>query len=568
MEQPGFSRGLLVLFFAFLFWQSASLQPVRKGLPQITDKYAVRGATVIQSPGDTLRDALILIDDGMIHYVGKDKEVDGAIYAVKADSMFVYAGFIDAFSHTGLKKQEQGNERERIDDPGNPTNEQAGIQPGRSVLDMVDPGSRAISDLRQLGFTISHVFPEGRMLPGQGSLLLLAGDQTDHMLFRQDISVYARFQGVRRAYPGTVIGVMAKFREIFRNAENALAHRRIFAEEEGIERPAYDRSLLAFLPVVSNEKPVYFEAPDLKSVHRALALQKELGFQLVLANVKQAWSADSKITDANARVVLSLDIPDEKEEKKQEKEVSEEETPEPGWSKNELDALKKKRSESLAKYLEEPARLARAGMQFSFSTDGVKAKEIMTNLRKMVKNGLDEGEVLAALTTHPAQLLGISKWAGTVETGKMANLVILDAPFLEEDAQVRYVFVDGDLYAYEAKKKKSASKKGDVARVNGAWTYTVDVPGDTRAGVFTINGEPGKFTGVIATGNSEETDLENIEYADGTLNFEFSTEVEGTDVRIKVALEFDGDAYTGRMNVGPFGSFPMEGSRKSPENKL
>lgn len=557
-------KGGFLLFFALL-WQHAWLQPVQDGLPRITGKYAITGATVISAPGDTLEQALVLVDDGVISYVGREIDFNGDRYVVKADSMYVYAGFIDAFSHAGLKKEEREENRQRVQDPGNPTNEQAGIQPERTVLDLLDPGNKAIGDLRQAGFTLSHIAPEGRMLPGQGSLVLLAGEQADKMVLERDKSMVAQLRGARGAYPGTVIGVMAKFRELYRNAEKARLHQLAYGKGGG-ERPAYDRSLLAFLPVVEKKVPVFFRAADMKSVHRALALQKELGFNLVLTDVRQAWSAEDKIREAGADIVFSLDLPEDKSDKKKsEKKEEGDKAGQPSWSEMEKAKLEEKRSESLKRHLEEPGRLAKEGFRLSFSTADVKVKDIMPNLRRMVENGLPGEQVLASLTTYPADMFGISKWVGTVEKGKMANLVITDQPFLEEDAQARYVLVDGKLYAFEARKKKKANKEGDTG-IAGTWSFIVEMPGGNETGIFEISEESDNYSGhILASGDDEETSLENIRYQEGSLSFEFPMEMEGNGITVRISVDIDGSTYSGNVSVGPMGVFPIEGSKRSPE---
>ena len=84
----------------------------------------------------------------------------------------------------------------------------------------------------------------------------------------------------------------------------------------------------------------------------------------------------------------------------------------------------------------------------------LKSKDFKKNLGGVIKHGLTEDQAIAALTTTPAQILGVSSMMGTVERGKMANLVITDKPYFDEKSNVRFVIVDGDLTEYEAKKEK------------------------------------------------------------------------------------------------------------------
>jgi imidazolonepropionase-like amidohydrolase len=568
-------RGGLILMMTLFLCEAAFLQPIKDGLPQITDKYAITGATVITAPGQKIENATILIEDGLIKYVGNSTRIDGDAYMVKADSMYIYAGFIDALSHAGLTKPKKGDQ-ERAVDPGNPTNERAGIQPENSIEELLSPKESSVSDLRKLGFTISHVVPEGRMLPGQGSIVLLSGKSADEMILKKDISTFSQLRGASGVYPGTVIGVMAKFRELYRNAENAAMHQKTFNLGGGVERPAYDRSTLALVPVIEKKQPIYFHANDLKSLHRVLALQKELGFKLVASDVKQSWGIENKLNDANASVIVSLDLPEvkdaaKKKDEKKDDEKEDEDPDEPTFLEKEKEMLEQRKAESATRHLQHAGSLAKSGFPISFSTMSVKSKDIFSNLRKMVENGLTEDQALAGLTTNPASLLGISDYTGSVSNGKMANLVIMNKPFLDEKAQVRYVFVDGDMYEFEVKEEKKKEKKdgdepvGDAASIAGTWSFSVETPGGNQTGYFKLEESDDGWSGVIGSdGDDDEDELSNISFDEGKLTFNFVTDMDGNAITIEVDLDVDGTDYEGEVSVGPMGAFPITGSKRSP----
>lgn len=77
----------------------------------------------------------------------------------------------------------------------------------------------------------------------------------------------------------------------------------------------------------------------------------------------------------------------------------------------------------------------------------------MKAIRTLIENGLSEKAAMAALTTNPASILGISRMAGTIEKGKMANFVISSDSLFKEDAQIKHVVADGYIFDYEVKKK-------------------------------------------------------------------------------------------------------------------
>ena len=99
--------------------------------------------------------------------------------------------------------------------------------------------------------------------------------------------------------------------------------------------------------------------------------------------------------------------------------------------------LKEKKKKSHDEYVSQAAMFEKQRINFSFSTLDTKSKDIRSNILRMVKGGLSENGALAALTTNPASLLGISAMAGTVEQGKIANIFITDKPYFEEKSKIQ-----------------------------------------------------------------------------------------------------------------------------------
>ncbi|MDX1629286.1 MAG: amidohydrolase family protein, partial [Fulvivirga sp.] len=187
------------------------------------------------------------------------------------------------------------------------------------------------------------------------------------------------------------------------------------------------------------------------------------------------------------------------------------------------------------------------------------------NLTALVKHGLSEDAALAALTTSPAQLLGVSNTMGTVDVGKMAHLVITDKPYFDEKSNVKMVFVDGTLYEYEARKKKKKSDEEDVNPV-GTWTYSTETPQGTGTGTITFEGDPGDYTGVLSSSFSgDDSELTNIEVNGSEVSFTFSISAGDELLTVTVSITIDGDTFEGTMTAGQFGSFPIEGEKR-PEN--
>jgi hypothetical protein len=444
--------------FAFC-WPAALL--AQDELAPVTRTYAITNVNIIQAPGRKIDMGTVVMKDGLILSVGKNVSIPPDAIVIKADSMYVYAGFIDGLSRAGVVKPKEEERGQRPKDPGNPKPEEAGITPQNEVRPSLSPSEKSIEELRNIGFTTAHVVPYGGMMPGNGSIILLGGKSADEMVLVNKSSFYSELTPSRGVYPGTVMGVMAKYRELYRQASLSRAYENSYASNRnGIARPATDRVLEALYPVVDKRQSVLFKAERVVDAQRVLTLQTDLGFSLMLAELKEGWDIMNKIKAANAKVFLSLDIPEDKDKKEEpkkddkKKDDSKKEEPkkeEPKKdeelktaTKEEKEALEKRKAEFMAKYVGQAATFQKAGMKFGFSTLSAKPANIQSNLRRMIAAGLPEDAALASLTTTPAELLGLSDRLGSVDNGKIANLVISDKPYFNEKAKVRYVFVEGN----------------------------------------------------------------------------------------------------------------------------
>ncbi|HEX6890537.1 MAG TPA: amidohydrolase family protein [Chryseolinea sp.] len=429
-------------------------------LGPVTRSYAITQATIVQGPGRKIEKGTVLIKDGLITAVGQNLSIPADAILIKGDSLYVYAGFIDGLSRVAVSRPREDLSKEKPKDPGNPTPERAGITPQHDVRNYLNPSDKAVEELRAIGFTTAHVVPHGGMLPGNGSVIFLGGSSPDDMVVVSRSSLYSELTPAERVYPNTVIGVMAKWRELYRQASLTKSYESTYASNRtGIDRPAMDRVLEAFYPVIDKRIPVLFRADKALDLHRVLALQKDLGFALVAVNLKEGWDAIPKIKSSGAKVFLSLELPEEKkEEKKDEKSGADS----PFTDSLERKALEKRRADFVALHTGQASSFQKAGVVFGFATLSAKTKDIHANLRRIILAGLTEDQALAALTTSPASLLGLSDRLGSVDAGKVANLVISRKPYFDEKSKVQYVFVDGVMYKIESKEpEKPAEKKTD-----------------------------------------------------------------------------------------------------------
>ena len=536
---------------------------------QLSRTYYLQNCFVVTQPGTTLSGQNVLIKDGFIAGVGASLKIPYNAQVVKADSMYVYAGFIDAYSNTGVANPDK-KDRPKLKDPGNPPNNIAGIMPQVLAEDVYSSTEKSVSEMRSAGFGISHVIPRGLMLPGQGSVILLGESSSDKMLVKSAISQNFQLVGNRGVYPATTIAVMAKFRDLYQNAKIAGNHiEKYKTNSVGLARPDYSMELVALYPMTAKKQPLFFTTENSKDVHKALSLKNELGFDLVLTEVKQGWYYLDKIKQSNVPVLLSLDLPNEekKEEKKDAKldkdGVAIKDSTDTKPAKKiktdpETEAYDTKKAASVKEYLGQAALFEKNNIPFGFSYMNVKTGHIKKNIKKLIDNGLSESAALAALTTNPAKLLGIGQIAGTIEKGKIANLVITDKSFFDDKSTIKYVFVDGEKYDYLDKKKKQES--GKTSKIAGDWSYIVEIPGSTQKGKLQISEEADTYKVSVLDDSSpnESDEAMDVALVGNNLTFYIIADL-GSPTRVDFDLSIDKKEYSGTVNVSNMGSFPIKG---------
>ena len=313
---------LLLVWPALLFAQD------EKELAPVTRTYAITNVNIVQAPGRKIDKGTVVIKDGLIISVGKTVAIPPEAIVIKADSMYVYAGFIDGLTRAGVNKPKEEN-KERVKEPGNPPPDRAGINPQVDVRSFLNPADKGLEELRNLGFTTAQVVPYGNLLPGQSAIVLTSGSSADNMVLVSKSALYSELTGAQGMYPSTIMAIMAKWRELYRQASQAKSYESLYASNRtGLERPASDKILEAFYPVIDQKQQILFKAEKLLEINRVFTLKSDLGFLLTIADLKEGWPIINKIKISDAKVFLSLDLPEEnlpagkagkKEDKKDEK---------------------------------------------------------------------------------------------------------------------------------------------------------------------------------------------------------------------------------------------------------
>src|SRR5262249_44785830 len=113
---------------------------------------------------------------------------------------------------------------------------------------------------------------------------------------------------------------------------------------------------------------------------------------------------------------------------------------------------------------ENPALLRQQDLEIALTTHGLNdKKKFRDNLQLAVDRGLSENDAMAAMTTVPAKLCGVEDLLGTIETGKLANLTVVDGTnYFNPENKIAAVWIDGRVY--EAPTDEPKSEKPDASK--------------------------------------------------------------------------------------------------------
>ena len=462
------------------------------GLHENTPRvHAFTGANVIVAPGTRLEGGTVIVRDGIIEAVGEAPTIpaDARVWAL--DGRTIYAGFIDPMTEVGLPDGMAlpssgggggGANQGAAPGPANGDGARywnAHVRPENDVAAALVLGNNTTEELRELGFTTALSAPRRGVLRGQSALLSL-GESTEprQVIVSPRVALHAGYQtggargngpSVESDYPSSLMGVIALLRQALYDAQWYEAAQAYHADEPNMERLAANLSLEAMLPVVNAEQPLFYHADDELDYQRALNIRDEFSLDVVLVGNGYEYRMRELLATSGVGIVIPLDFPD----------APQVDTPDRALGVS-LEQLQHwELAPSNAAFLEE------AGVSFAFTSDGLDnpGNEFWANLRSAVERGLDEDTALAAVTTVPAELVGAAEKLGTIEAGKIANLVVADGNLFaaDSDAEVELVVVDGMPHELEA---------FDRFDPEGLWRASwPDGSGD-----WELSGDPGRLT--------------------------------------------------------------------------
>ena len=419
-------------------------------LAQAKGTWLLQDARVIPVSGPALEHANIIVRDGLIEAVGANLAAPKDAWVIDCKGLTIYPGLIDGLSNWGLTNSPPatttggnggrggGGGRGAVPAPAAPTptpapqaqtasrgpEDRPSTTSWLKAADQLYPNDRALETARNGGFTSAVTFPTGNIFSGQGSVINLAGERAGDLVLAAAVGQYLSLRTAGfRSYPGSLMGTIAYIRQVYLDADRYKLAKAIYEKHpQGLQRPAYDRALEGVLA----SQRILLPATRNVEVERMLAFAKELKVNVVLYGGHEAWRSVDVLKQSGAPVLLSLKYP--------------EKAADSDPALDEADRILELRDKAPTT----PGALAKAGIKFAFYSDGVATpRELKAAVKKAIDAGLDPAAALRALTLSPAEIFGVSDRIGSIEKGKIANLVVADGDLFATATKVKYVFVDG-----------------------------------------------------------------------------------------------------------------------------
>ena len=417
----------LVLVAACFAQQPAKTKP-SPTTPAASGTTVLRGGKLLTITHGVIENGVLVMQNGRIIAVGgASTEIPKGAKVIDVTGMTVYPGLIDSETHFGLVEIEA----ERITNDTLEASDE--IMPHMHVYDAFHAETALIPVARMNGITNAIVAPgSGDTLPGQDSFIQLAGRSAEEMLTVRDIAMPLNFTGSQRRnqtfetskFPSTRMGMAAQLRQTFMDAqdyadkwaryEKKKANPDEKDKDKSPEPPKRDLKLEALIPYLRGQKPVVLAVEEPKDLETALELAHQFHLKVILNHVTRTSSLLDKIAATGFPVIVGPIYEQPRE-----------------WER--YDAVYRM-----------PAELAQKGIKIAFASyDSYNSRNLPYAAGYAVGFGLPYDEALKAITINPAQMWGVDKDLGSLENGKMANVVVANGDPLDVKTDVKHVFIGG-----------------------------------------------------------------------------------------------------------------------------
>jgi imidazolonepropionase-like amidohydrolase len=383
--------------------------------PAAAQTIAITGGTVYPVSGPAIRGGTVLIQNGRIAAVGANVPIPAGAQRIDATGKWVTPGLFESSTNMGLVEVEGVRETNDFEIRDVEPDRGDQVAAAFNVADGLNPRSMVIPVSRIAGVTTAVSRPTGGLIAGQAVAIDLLGNRVEDMVILSPAAMFANLsEGSREAGGNARGGQTMRLREVLEDARAWARNRAAFERGESRDFSVSRLDLEALQPVLAGREPLAVEAHRASDIQSVLRIGREYGLKLIIVGGTEAWMVASDLAQARVPVLVKV--------------------------LNNLPGS----FETLGATYENAARLRRAGVQVAITSgETFKAYNIRQEAGNAVAYGLAWDEAFRAITLAPAQIFGVADRYGSLEPGKVANVVVWDGDPLELLTRVDHVIIRG-----------------------------------------------------------------------------------------------------------------------------
>lgn len=504
--------------------------------------FAIRGARIVPVQGRTLENATIIISQGIIAAIAPDAKIPDEAWIIDGKGLTVYPGLIDSFTDVGLTAPAASATPAGTDAAPRPwstvargPDDRPGTTPWRSAADEVNLGDKRIDTWRNGGFTTVVASPKVGYFPGIAAVLDLAGDRAGDFVVKSPAAIPLNLRpagGFGSGFPDSLMGVLAYVRQVFLDTEWSTRAQAAYEHNSRVERPHYDRTEASLAAALQKHAVVLIPANNTVEIRRSLELPDRWKVASVIYGGQMAYEDAAEIGAKKLPVLVNAKWPEA------EKDSDPEDKP----------SLRELRFRDRAPST--PAALAKANVKFAFYSGGLTGpKDVLKAVKKSIDAGLSPDAALRALTLSAAEIYGMSDRMGSIEVGKIANLVVADGDLFDEKTKIKMVFVDGRKFDTHEPERPKDPPKGDIS---GKWKLAFTTPHGHEEATADLNMEKdGTISGTVAGSHGTGSILNGYASAD-KFSFSINIPIQGNPLDVTFTGTFDSSSMKGSLSLTGF----------------
>ncbi len=402
---------------AMVIAQSSFGQSRQIPAPSQSQTVIIHDATIHTVSGETIANGYVSFENGVITAIGEGAppRTEGAVLR-DAAGLHVYPGLIASDTNLGLTETGAVDVTHDFDEFGNFT-------PEAKAVIAINPDSDLLPVARANGILTALTNPSGGLVSGRCSIIRLDGWTTEDLAINDNAGLVVNWPRTdpfggrrffRRGNPEELKKQMEKnLREIERLFDESLAYAQAKDADPELET---DLRFEAMRPFVLGEKSIFVRASSSSQIESAVAWAQRRGLKIIIVGGNQADRVTSLLRQYDIPVIVGG-----------------------------LHRLPSSRHGDYDEAFRLPLVLHEAGIRFCIASGSGAAHE--RNLNHVAATsaayGLDRDVALKSITLHAAEIIGIGATHGSIETGKVATLIVTNGDPLEITTDVIFAFIDG-----------------------------------------------------------------------------------------------------------------------------